>query len=267
MLEITSMKNPLIREIQSLKTRKGRWAKGVYVIEGLKIVKEAIEHKGIVEKMIFSDDIFESPEVISLVSSMDSKIDLVKLSHSLFSKLSSMDSPQGVIALVRMQAYNACEINKSGKYLFLDGIQDPGNCGTIIRSTDAFDFDGVIFGPGCVDPYNPKSVQASMGSILRTPIYFSLHAADDLKALKSKGFSLASTASDGSIRLPDYEFTNKEIVAIGNEGKGISKEILELSNHRISIPMPGKAESLNAGVAASLIMYEASAKSRMSVEF
>ncbi len=267
MIEITSINNPIIKEIQSLKTRKGRWAKRAYLIEGFKMIGEAIMENGSILKLIMNSEVYDSQEALQLTSGMKSKADLVRVSNSLFKKLTGMDSPQGVIAIVKMKTLDIKEVAAEGRYIFLDGLQDPGNIGTIIRSADAFAFDGLIFGPGCVDPHNPKSVQASMGSILRSVLHFSQDPASDLMELKSKGYSLVSTSMAGSTELRNYEFTNKDIIVIGNEGSGVSKEISDLSDHMIAIPMSGRAESLNAGVAASLIMYEASMKSRMSVEF
>lgn len=178
-----------------------------------------------------------------------------------------MENPQGILAVLGMRNRNIGDIKENGRWIYLDGLQDPGNCGTIIRSTDAFAFDGIILGKGCVDPYNPKVVQASMGSILRVGLYFSSSSDIELGYLLNIGFRLISASTDGSDRLTNFDFSNRDIIVIGNEGSGISNKILDLSSHRISIPMPGNAESLNAGVAASLIMYEAACKPRISVEF
>lgn len=267
MIEITSINNPLVKEINSLKTRKGRWTNGVYLVEGYKMVLEAIREGGLITKLIISSDLFEAPETVSLRSSLEAQTDVIKVSGKLFSRITAMDSPQGVIALVKMKIKTMKELPDKGRFLFLDGLQDPGNCGTIIRSADAFDFHGLIVGPGTVDPFNPKTVQASMGSVLRLSLYFTHDGASDLEDIKKKGFKVASTSMEGGVELKEYVFSDRDIVVIGNEGSGISKEIFDICDHSISIPMPGKAESLNAGVAASLIMYEASAKSRLSVEF
>jgi len=267
MIEITSINNPLVKEINSLKTRKGRWAKGVYLVEGSKMITEAIREGGIIVKLIINSDLVEASETAFLISGLEAKTDVIITNGKVFSRLTAMDSPQGVMALVKMKIKTIKEFPGKGRFLFLDGLQDPGNCGTIIRSADAFGFNGLIIGPGSVDPFNPKAVQASMGSILRSSLYFTHDGASDLENLKAKGYKVASTSMEGSVVLREYEFTDKDIVVIGNEGSGISKEIFEICDQRITIPMPGKAESLNAGVAASLIMYEASANSRLSVEF
>lgn len=139
--------------------------------------------------------------------------------------------------------------------LFLDGIQDPGNMGTIIRSADAFNIDGIILGDGSVDPYNSKVVRATMGSIFRVPLYVCDNSIGSLESLKNKGFNILATSLDG-MNIYDGDFNNKFICVIGNEANGVSPRILDMADRRIKIPMPGNAESLNAGVAASIIMYE-----------
>lgn len=267
MIEINSINNPLVKQVNSLKTRKGRWANSMYLVEGYRMILEAIREGGLITKLIINSDLFEAPETELLRSNLETQTDVIKVSEKLFSRITAMDSPQGVIAIIKMKIKTIRELPDKGRFLFLDGIQDPGNCGTIIRSADAFGFNGLIIGPGTVDPFNPKSVQASMGSILRSSLYFAHEGAPELEVLRKKGFKVASTSMEGSVELKEYEFSDSDIVVIGNEGSGVSKEIFDICEHKISIPMPGKAESLNAGVAASLIMYEASAKARLSVEF
>lgn len=142
--------------------------------------------------------------------------------------------------------------------LFLDGIQDPGNMGTIIRTADAFNIDGIILGEGCVDPYNSKVVRSTMGSIFRVPLYICKNSIESLLELKGKGFNIIATSLRGiSIYNVDFNFNKKFLCIIGNEANGVSPKILDFADRQIKIPMPGNAESLNAGVAASIIMYEA----------
>jgi TrmH family RNA methyltransferase len=267
MLEITSHQNSMIKEIASLKTKKGRWSRQSYIIEGFKIVREALKIEGLVQSLIFSDASFKTAEAEEIAELLNSKGSMVRLSDKLYSQLTGMENPQGILAVLAMRNRNIGNIKESGRWIYLDGLQDPGNCGTIIRSADAFSFDGIIFGKGCVDPYNPKVVQASMGSILRVGLYFSSNSEIELGYLINNGFRLISTSADGSDKLTNFDFSDRDIIVIGNEGSGVSSKILDLSSHRISIPMPGNAESLNAGVAASLIMYEAACKPRISVEF
>ena len=140
--------------------------------------------------------------------------------------------------------------------LFLDGLQDPGNMGTIIRTADAFNIDGIILGQGSVDPYNLKVVRATMGSIFRVPLYICDNSLETIMGLKTRGFNLLATSLEGSL-IYDSDFKGKIISVIGNEANGVSPDILKEADKCIKIPMPGNAESLNAGVAASIIMYEA----------
>lgn len=190
MIEITSINNPLVKEINSLKTRKGRWAKGVYLVEGSKMITEAIREGGIIVKLIINSDLVEASETAFLISGLKAKTDVIITNGKVFSRLTAMDSPQGVMALVKMKIKTIKEFPGKGRFLFLDGLQDPGNCGTIIRSADAFGFNGLIIGPGSVDPFNPKAVQASMGSILRSSLYFTHDGASDLEILKQRATRL-----------------------------------------------------------------------------
>ena len=151
--------------------------------------------------------------------------------------------------------------------IFLDGVQDPGNMGTIIRTCDAFNLDGIIIGPGSVDPYNPKVVRATMGSIFRVPLYISNDSLETIADLSQGGLNIFSTSLEGSI--PSYDIDYKEgfVLVIGNESNGVQDPIIKKSDKLIKIPMPGFAESLNAGVAASIIMYEAMKSKRKFLEY
>lgn len=258
MVEIISPNNPMIKEIASLKIRKNRWKTGLYTAEGFKIAWEAVNGGRAVEKLIFSDNILNSEESEKLISAFNNYRECIKVPQKIFASISSMESPQGIIAILKIENNSLANLSSDGNYIFLAGLQDPGNCGTIIRSAEAFNFKGIIFGKGSVDPFNQKAVQASMGSILRTKLYFSDDDEKTLNLLKEKGFRLIATSLESNNKLSEFEFTNKDILIIGNEGKGISERILSLSDILITIPMGGEAESLNAGVAASLMMYQTS---------
>lgn len=261
MIEITSLKNPLIKEISFLKTKKGRWTSKAYIIEGIKMTREALlENK--VHKLILNESIRDIPEIIDLIELCKSSDSIICVPAKVFVNLTEMENSQGVIAISRFDDISVEDLPETGRYVYLDSIQDPGNCGTIIRSADAFGFNGIVFGHGSVDPYNPKSVQASMGSIFRMKLFFSRNTIIDLELLMDRGYRVISTEVDGAISLHDFNFSDQDIIVIGNEGNGISRKVMDISSHRISIPMMGRAESLNAGVAASLIMYEAAKTSR-----
>lgn len=259
MIEITSSKNPLIKEIKSLYKKKGRVKTGYFIIEGIKIIKEAIDYNYELKNIIFTDELKRTLEGEEFLKEIESFNNLIYVSEKIFKEISDTENPQGIIALAKINYKTIDEIdNKEPSFfIYLDELQDPGNMGTIIRTGDGFNINGIIITEGTVDPYNPKVVRATMGSIFRLPIYYSDNGAEDLKKLKEKGIKIFSTSLEQSNFLFDANLRESIIITIGNESKGVSKQVLELSDKLIKIPMPGKAESLNAAVAASIIMYEA----------
>lgn len=259
MIEITSSKNPLIKEIKSLYRKKDRMKNKSFIIEGIKIVEEAIDNNYSIKNIIYTDQLFKTKDGEDFYQKIKSLENIVYVPDNIFKEISDTENPQGILGIAMYEYNSVEEISKieTPFLLFLDGIQDPGNMGTIIRTADAFNINGVIITEGCVDPYNPKVVRATMGSIFRVPLYYTFKAMEDLMELKKENIKIYSTSLDGSIPIYDADFKEGFILSIGNESKGVSEEIFSLSDKLIKIPMPGMAESLNAGVAASIIMYEA----------
>ena len=152
---------------------------------------------------------------------------------------------------------NATSLNLQGDfYLLCDKLQDPGNLGTIIRTAHAAGVDGIILTKGTVDIYNEKTIRASMGSLFHIPVIYDDKDNTIVKGLCNKGFSLLSTSLEGDKDFFEEDLSGKLIISVGNEGNGVSKEIYELSDKKVKIPMPGGAESLNVAIAASIILYE-----------
>ena len=258
MLEINSNQNPLIKEIKSLNRKKNRWANRLFIIEGIKIIEEAIINEIKIKNIIISDSFLNSQDGALFYEGIKSRDNLVKVSDILFKSISDTENPQGIMAICEFNIRNLSEIDNFDKssILFLDGIQDPGNMGTIIRTADAFNVDGIILGEGSVDPYNPKVVRSTMGSIFRVPLYILNNSIESIIELKYKGFYILATSLDG-ISIYDIDFGKKFVCIIGNEANGVDPKIMDIADKKTKIPMPGNAESLNAGVAASIIMYEA----------
>lgn len=258
MIEITSRNNKLIKDIISLNRKKGRQKHNSFIIEGIKTIEEAIESHYPLKHIVYTDYLLENQEGKNLFGKIEKRENLIYVPRNLFKEISDTESPQGIIGISNIISRDIEEIyeleNKS--LLFLDALQDPGNMGTIIRTADAFSIGGIIIREGSVDPYNPKVIRATMGSIFRVPLYFT-DGIEELKNLKSKGVKIYSTSLDGSMPIYKADFKEDFILSIGNESSGVSKEVLSLSNKLIKIPMTGKTESLNAAVAASIIMYEA----------
>lgn len=257
-LEITSSKNKIIKEIKGLHKRKARWDSQLFIVEGIKIIEEAIRSKLDLKYIVYTEKLLEAEEAREFFDLIKDEKNLIKTTEAILKEISDTENPQGVLGLVSFEKRNLDQLFKEegSFYLYLDELQDPGNMGTIIRSGDAFKLDGIIVGKGSVDPYNPKVVRSTMGSIFRVPLYFPQEDLEFLKRAKGEGFKLITSSLEGE-DLGQLDLSSRSILVIGNEAKGAKKEIMDLSDLRTRIPMPGQAESLNAGVAASIIMYEA----------
>lgn len=231
------------------------------------MLQEALREKVIVERIVFSDSLLKTSEGASLYEIIIDFHNSVYMPQNLFNGISNVENSQGILALVRFQQNMVESVPEEGVLIYLDGIQDPGNMGTIIRSADAFGIRGVVLGAHSVDPYNPKVVRATMGSVFRVPIY-STYKEEEVDPLNwKKKRRVIAAELDNSISLNKVEFRQDDIIVIGNEGKGVSEEVLSRASLRMIIPMSGNAESLNAGVAASIIMYETNRQLTKLVEF
>ncbi|WP_049689929.1 TrmH family RNA methyltransferase [Anaerococcus jeddahensis] len=232
---INSESNEKYKYLNKLKKKKYRKKFNSFIVESIKIVEQ------------IPDD-FECEFVFVNEDMKDYKTNFKKIvfSNKLFDKLSLLENPEGVSALLKIKKEK--EIS-SDKILLLDHMQDPGNLGTIIRSAEAFSFKDIILVNNCVDLYNEKTIRASMGSIFR--LNFLELNIDDLKNFKDYKLILADMNGKS---VDYYKSCDKIILAIGNEANGISKSLRDLSNDFVSIKMDGKIESLNAAIAASILM-------------
>ncbi len=259
MIQINSTKNPLIKQIKSLYRKKERRDKGLFIVEGIKIIEEIIDKGYPFRNIVYTDSLLKNSDGREMFSKIDNIKNLIHVPENVFKEISDTESPQGILAVVNIEInkIDDLNINQTKILLYLDRVQDPGNMGTIIRTADAFDVDGIIISEGCVDPYNPKVARATMGSIFRVPLYFVDNGIFEIKKLKSKGINIYSSSLIASVDIDKVDFKKNAVVVIGNESSGVSSEIYDLSDKLIKIPMLGDSESLNAGVAASIIMYEA----------
>lgn len=255
---IESSSNKLVKEVKSLFRKKNRDKTGLYLVEGINMVAEILDNKLDYRALIYSDKLREIQGGEEVYRALSGREDVYQVTNEIFQDLSDTLTPQGVLGICRKKDYDLGDIGAGNtSYIFLDGLQDPGNMGTIIRTAEAFGLGGIILNKGSVDPYNPKVVRATMGSIFRLPIYYVDDPKSDLARLKERGFRVLATSleSSNSIRQVDFR---KTIIVIGNESLGVSDDLYDLADQRIKIEMLGKSESLNAAVAASIIMYESS---------
>ena len=242
---ITSKDNEIIKNIKKLKEKKYRLDS--YIVEGIKMVKEAIN---------------ENQEIALIAIREDFKIDFdtkniktVTISNKIFNDISDVKTPQGILAVIKKNQNNQIETN-SNYILALDSLQDPGNMGTIIRTADSANINQIIINKTTVDPYSPKVIRSTMGAIYRTNIIEVEDLKATLKEMKSKGFQIITTDLKATQSIYDINYNNKTVVVIGNEANGVSQEILQTADKKVIIPMLGKTESLNASIAASIMIYE-----------
>jgi len=260
--EITSKENKIYKHALKLKTRKGREGSSEYLIEGPNLLKEALREGAEVREIFISSDKLESLEgELGNIEELGDRV--LTLSPSLFLSLTDTVNPQGVIAIVGMSnllslenAFGEDVLNESSNIIILDRLQDPGNIGTIIRTADAAGFDLVVLVKGTGDPYQPKVVRSATGSLFRMK-FTKVSDYDELIDLVHKaGLKFFATAMDAERAYYECDLTKGCAIAIGNEGNGISEELLDKADIKIRIPMEGRTESLNASVAAGILMYE-----------
>lgn len=264
---ITSVFNERIKEIKKLYDKKYRQLNKKYIIEGVKILEEAYLQNQIFDTIVMCEELYNNinvnKEIINkLLCEEDDKI--IYVDNKVFKSISDTETPQGIIAVLQMSINNLlCVTNpQNTNILFLDGIQDAGNMGTILRSARAFGFNTVIINKGSIDIYNSKVIRASMGNI------FSLHilqledeGKEILMALKQKGYTVYETVLGNASSIYDIKYNDKKVIVVGNEANGISGEILEVSDENIFIPMLNNTESLNVGVATSIVMADVQRRS------
>ncbi len=256
---ITSSSNSIIKEIKSLHRKKDRWIKKAFFVEGIRAVEESILSNARIAYIVYSDMLFHIKGGEQLFNRIDQNTyKLNYISDKLFNEVSDTEAPQGILAVVEYDLKNINDIlKKKGNFLILlDKVQDPGNMGTIIRTADAFGSNGVIVTEGCVDIFNPKTIRSTMGSVFHIPLLYYKSASDAIKDLKEKGIRIITTSLDAKEYCFDVELKSDFALIIGNEASGVSEEVVDESDLLIKIPMPGNAESLNAAIASSVIMYE-----------
>jgi TrmH family RNA methyltransferase len=250
MLEVIRSKdNKTIKEIKKLHEKKYRNIKQKFIVEGLRFVKEALESDFEIEYVVVSENVYDKFSDLKITEDTNQLI----VSETIFKDLCGTEGPQGILAVVNNKEV---DVNiQDGFYILADKVQDPGNMGTIIRTANAAGANGVILTKGTVDIYNDKTLRSTMGSIFKIPVIID----EDLSfvnTLKRNSFKLITSALDTDKNFYDINLNAKVIIAVGNEGNGISQEIYNISDERVKIPMPGNAESLNVGIAAGIMMFE-----------
>ncbi len=262
---ITSLSNPKVKYVKSLGLRKYREKEKKFVVEGIHLVSEALkasreQGQFKIDFALFSKRITTSKEGKALLADLSSAgVETLEISDKLMSKLSEVETPQGVLAVVNMGEGILDELcsGKNPLIAVCVGIQDPGNMGTIIRTADATGATGIVTSKGSVDMYNAKTVRSSMGSIFHLPIVCLDDIKVGIKRIHEKGIQLVATTPRAKSDFWDIEYSSSVAIVLGSEASGLPEELLNLCDHHVKIPMVGEAESLNVGVAASILFYEA----------
>lgn len=251
MIVIESKDNTLFKYTKKLKERKHRAKENKYIIEGFRLVQEAFKAKCNIEYIIVNEG--GKGKLEEYLSQYMDNVKIYEMRNELFFQLTSTENTQGIIAVSNIN--NSISNINGDFYLLCDKVQDPGNLGTIIRTAHAAGVNAIILTKGTVDIYNDKTIRSTMGSIFYMPIIYD-NDLSLLKKLKGDGFALVATSLEESKNFFDEDLSGKVILSVGNEGNGISEEIFELADKKVKIPMPGGAESLNVGVATSIILFE-----------
>lgn len=252
---ISGRDNKTIKMVKSLKRKNGRQAVGRFVAEGRRIAEDAFQYAAERIYCTVVSDEFSTSE-----AEMVEKADLICghvyiVPNSIFADISDTDTPQGILVVMSMAERCLFELSDEMKtVVVLDGVAEPGNMGTIIRTAEALGFDGMYLMKGCTDIYSPKSVRSTMGSIFRMNFKTDC-TKEDVLELKNRGFSIISTEPCGETALEEFKTGGKQAVIIGNEAHGVSKAMHDLADVRLKISMDGNAESLNAAVAAGIVMH------------
>lgn len=251
---ISSKDNETIKSIKKLKDKKYRDELGEYVVEGIKLVKEAIEENAKIKNIIICEDCENDSKIEQSLLYDIAKNDCIYVTKPVFQHITGVETPQGVLAVVEKNNKKEIDYNED-IIVALDGIQDPGNLGTILRTVDSANLKQIILSKDCVDPYNPKVVRSTMGAIFRLNIIETENLSKTLEQMKKNKFEVMVTALDTDNSIYNVEYKNK-IIVIGNEANGVTKEVKEIADYKVKIPMLGKTESLNASVAAGIMIYE-----------
>lgn len=252
---ITSKDNEIIKNIKKLKDKKFREQEHKYIIEGIKLIEEAVKESAKINAVVVCEDCVKNEEIDSKLLYEVAKYNCIYVSERVFSLLTDVKNPQGILAVIEKEAEKEQIDYNEDLIVVLDKVQDPGNLGTILRTVDSIGLKQIIIAEGSGDIFNPKVVRSTMGAIFRVKVKISQDIQKTIAEIKKHKFKVISTslATDKSIYDVKYE---KSAIIIGNEANGVSKELQDASDELVKIPMLGNTESLNASVATGIVLYE-----------
>lgn len=255
---ITSTSNPRVRQLVLWQEKaKKRREDNVFLAEGIKMLREA--PKDWIKEVYLTEEVLqrlrkEDGEVLTKIENTGYEL----LSDEIMKKVSDTQTPQGALVVLNRPSYTLEDIvgNGEGTFMVLENLQDPGNLGTIIRTGEGAGIRGVIMSQDTVDIYNPKTIRATMGSVYRVPFIYVETLSNSICYLKEKGVRTYAAHLKGKKQYYEFSYTGGTAFLIGNEGNGLKKETADLADEYLRIPMEGQVESLNAAIAATILMYE-----------
>lgn len=255
---LSSVNNPKIKTYCALvSSARERKRQGLFVLEGMRLVEDVIRSGRTIKELYFTEDIYKkNTEILEELISISENA--FEISDAVSAKMSDTKNPQGVFCVINAldKDKDSNKINAKGKYILLENIQDPANLGAVSRTAEALGISGIIVFGGC-DIYSPKALRASMGALLRVQIMLTDDVISTIHDLQSSGMHVyASTPDRNAVSIAEIDFSEGSVCVIGNEANGVSDEVQSCCDERITIKMAGRAESLNAGAAASIIMWE-----------
>ena len=228
---------------------------GKYIIEGIKLIEEAINEKAEIESIVICEDCVNEGSIDKKIMYEIAKFNCIYISSKLFNTITDVSNPQGILAVIKRAEKQPKIKFDEDVIIVLDGIQDPGNLGTILRTVDSANLKQIVLSKETADVFNSKVVRSTMGAIFRINVIKSEDLVKDLIDIKEHGFKIVVTSLDTEDSVYDIDYM-KKVIVIGNEANGVSKEVQEIADNKVIIPMLGKTESLNASVAAGIMIYE-----------
>lgn len=260
---ITSTSNAKVKRLVNLKKkRKARDSEKVFLVEGIRMFGEVPEDKLL--EIYVTENFLEKQKKLITEKSKASGVLIEVLADNVFEYVSDTKTPQGILCVVKQMDYRLETVagGRTPLLLVLDNLQDPGNLGTIVRTAEGAGVTGIIMSRDCVDIYNPKTIRSTMGSIYRMPFVYEENLVDAISKLKEKNILTYAAHLEGTCSYDEADYLEGSAFFIGNEGNGLRKEVADCANQYIKIPMCGEVESLNAAIAASVLMFEAARQRR-----
>lgn len=255
MQRITSKDNELIKHIRKLKDKKYRDLNNEYVIEGAKLITEAIREKAKIKEIIICEECSKAEVMEKSLMYDVAKYECIYVTEKVFNAITEVEKPQGILAVIEKNAKEEIIKYDEDIIVALENVQDPGNLGTILRTVDSIGLSQILVSKGTADAFNSKVVRSTMGAIFRVKVIECEDLNKTLKEIKKHKFEILVTSLDTENSIYNIDY-NKKVIVIGNEANGVSKEIKDMANIKAKIPMLGRTESLNASVATGIVLYE-----------